>query len=266
MKYVRLSVILLILLFSCRHIEKFPEYVTLPLSEENMELEAGFSRLSAHACSGAVNHATDYTLLDSLLVYKGWYLQHNESFQFERFQNLWEEFGQQAEKARLTEDAALKWFEATAFIFELTGNALMAEELEKIAALHLSALGPELFDSIVAPYVITKNVDHIWVNLFLPTTVNYTHSLGGDVTAVLHSEFPESGSIRLNFDTEIKRYIEVYVRIPSWAKNTSVTVKKVKYFTQPGNYCLIAKKWKSGDVVEIEIPLENLPDYLKSNI
>lgn len=266
MKYVSLSFILLILLFSCRHVEKFPEYVTLPLSGENMELQDGYSRLSAHSRSGAVNQVTDYTLLDSLLVYKEWYIQHNEAFQFETYQNLWKQFGQQAENARLTEDAAIKWFEATAFIFELTGNALMTEELEKIAALYLSALGPELFDSIVGPYVITKNVDHIWVNLFLPATVNYTHSLGGDVTAVLHSEFPESGSIRLNFDTEIKRYIEVYVRIPSWAENASVTVKKVKYFAQPGNYCLIAKKWKSGDVVEIEIPLENLPAYLqKSN-
>jgi DUF1680 family protein len=105
--------------------------------------------------------------------------------------------------------------------------------------------------------VLTKNGDHIYVNLFNPVEINYQHSLGGEVTFRQETTYPESGSVRLHFDNAENRYIELYIRIPEWAEGTSVVVKKVKYFTQPGSYCVIAKKWKQGDVVEIELPIEN---------
>jgi DUF1680 family protein len=62
---------------------------------------------------------------------------------------------------------------------------------------------------------------------------------------------------------ETKRYIELWIRIPEWAHNASVTVKGVKYLSQPGSYSRVAKQWKEGDVVEVELPLQNVPGYLK---
>ena len=168
-----------------------------------------------------------------------------------------------AENSHLNEEVATKWFDITGFIFGLTGNAVIAEELEKISILHLSNHQPAFRDSLVLPYIFTKNTDQIWVNLFLPAELNYTHSMGGKVKILIDTVFPESGSIRLNFSMETKRQIKLHIRIPSWAENASVTVKKVRYFAQPGSYCLISKNWKEGDVVEIELPVENLPDYLK---
>jgi len=47
------------------------------------------------------------------------------------------------------------------------------------------------------------------------------------------------------------RYIEISIRIPDWARNATVTEKNVKYVATPGSYCFIARKWNSGDVIEI---------------
>lgn len=255
MKYINLSVILIFLLFSCRRVEKFPEYVTQSLSYGNVRLTDDLNRFFRDQDSTPDKKSSNYSTLDSLIMFKELYLQRSEAFQLERFQQLWERFRQQTENVYLNDEVAMKWFDVTGFIFQLTGNALIAEELEKISVLHLSNLQPAVRDSLVKSYIFTKNLDHVWVNLFLPAELNYTHSLGGEVNISMDSNFPESGSIRLNFSMETKRHIEIFVRIPSWADDASVTVKKVKYFARPGSYCLIAKKWKEGDVVEIEIPV-----------
>jgi hypothetical protein len=265
MKYFEWTVLLLFLFSSCSEAEKFPEYVTLPLNNKDVNITTELNRLYPDSGSAPDKKTGDYSVLDSLMVFKEMYLQRNEAFHLERLQKMWIRARQQTENAYLNDDVAVQWFNITGFIFELTGNALFAEELEKISVLHLPNLQPAFRDSLVIPYIFTKNLDHIWVNLFLPAELNYTHSLGGEVNISMETDFPENGSIRLNISMETKRHIEIFVRIPSWADDASVTVKKVKYFARPGSYCLIAKKWKEGDVVEIEIPVKNLPSYLKTS-
>ena len=67
----------------------------------------------------------------------------------------------------------------------------------------------------IEPFVLTKNGDHIYVNLFNPVEINYQHSLGGEVTFRQETAYPESGSVRLHFDNAENRYIELYIRIPN---------------------------------------------------
>ena len=130
---------------------------------------------------------------------------------------------------------------------ELTGEAIFAEVLETYQ------LDSSTRD-YTKPFVITKSIDHIHVNLFEPTEIKYDHTLGGEVQFRMETAYPNSGKIKFHFGMTERRYIEVYIRIPEWAEGTTVTVKKVKYFASPGSYCKIAKKWKEGDVVEVEIP------------
>ncbi len=206
-----------------------------------------------------------FAALNELSGFQQMYLQENEEFELEKFLASWQKFKNNTSSHQLTQEENLQWFQITGFLFQLTGEARFAEEMEKIAW-NSFAGESQLFDSLVSPYIFTKNVDHIHINLFLPKEISYQHTLGGGVKIAQKTSFPESGSIRINFNMEIKRYIEVFVRIPVWAEGTSVTVKGVKYFAQPGQYCIIAKKWKEGDVIEIEFPHENLPDYLKRKV
>lgn len=145
---------------------------------------------------------------------------------------------------------AAKWFQINALLLELTSNELYAYVLESTIKAN-----PDL-NVVAEPLIVTKNADHLYVNLFQPIELNYPHTLGGDVSFKMETNYPESGSIQLHFGMSIKRYIELYIRIPEWAEGATVTVKKVKYLTQAGSYCKIAKKWKEGDLVEIEFPIE----------
>lgn len=246
---------------ACSNQVKFPEMVTQPVIKNGEEIYAEKEIGAGEKVfqNGNVEIQTDLQLLIS---FHQKYFQKNEEFDLENFITNWEKFHQSTRLSQLNQQEVIHFFQMTGFLFQLTGEAKFAEEMEEIAWESFRNK-PQFFDSLISPYIFTKNVDHIHVNLFLPAEISYEHTLGGAVKIMQETDFPESGSIRLNFSMEIKRYIEVFVRIPAWAEGASVTVKGVKYFAQPGEYCIIAKKWKEDDVIEIEFPLGNLPDYLK---
>ncbi|HYQ58475.1 MAG TPA: hypothetical protein VEP89_14135 [Draconibacterium sp.] len=145
-----------------------------------------------------------------------------------------------------------EWIELTGFLLELTGEEKYAEALEELSKV-------KGVSNYFRPFIFTKNVDHIYVNLFNPIEISYQHTLGEKITFRLESSYPESGSIQLHAETTGKSYVEVYIRIPEWADGATVTEKRVKYLAKPGSYCKIAKKWNNGDFVEIELPMENYP-------
>lgn len=265
MKRLFFTGIIFLFILSCTYHEKFPEPVTHPVTRTGKEFSAEQEMLQMHETLQSGAQTTTSVGLGDLLGYRHMYFQQDEGFDLEEFQVSWQEFKNNIEISQLPRKEVLQWFQLTGFLFQLTGEARFAEEMEKIAWMGFPDK-PHVFDSLVSPYIFTKNTDHVHVNFFLPAAIGYEHSLGGAVRIEQETDFPESGSIRLNFSMEIKRYIEIFVRIPSWAEGTSVTVKGVKYFAQPGQYSIIAKKWKEGDVVEIEIPTKNLPDYLNRKV
>jgi hypothetical protein len=253
------------IIFSCSYHEKFPEPVTQPVHPSGKEFLAEQDMLTTRENQENGKENGLSVELDELIGFQHMYFQKDEQFELETFLASWQDLKNNLKTNQLSHEEIFQWFRLTGFLFQLTGKARFAEELEEIAWKKFSAQ-PQVFDSLVSPYIFTKNVDHIHVNLFLPKEISYEHTLGGAVKIVQETDFPKSGSIRLNFSMEIKRYIEIFVRIPTWAEGASVTVKGVKYFVTPGLYSIIAKKWKEGNVIEIEFPLENLPDYLKKEV
>jgi hypothetical protein len=262
MKFKYLFYALVVVVFSsCKHQVKFPDLVTEKVAMGNVNFEDDFPRKSEIYPGNDAEKKT--SLPESLLQFKQQYVQRSETFDLNSFQQEWQNFKAQNDITDLGEQNLKNWFDVTGFLLQLTGDETFAAELERIVWSGFVGIAAGLPDSVFSPYIFTKNVDHIHLNLFLPAEISYEHTLGGAVKIAQQTNFPKSGSIRLNFSMEIKRYIEVFVRIPTWAEGASVTVKGVKYFAQPGEYCIIAKKWKEGDVVEIELPMNNLPDYLK---
>ena len=261
MKNLLLAGIIVFFLSSCNPPEKFPEFVTAKTEPENVNVAAGWNRNINHTNVPDVN-IENYPLLDSLMEFHKMYIEKNENFNLAKYRSTWGKLRNRINAQSLSVQEALQWFEVSGFLFQLTGDALVAEELQKIVWTRLSEY--EKLDSLIEPYIFTKSVDHIHLNLFIPAEISYEHSMGGRVKISQKTDFPASGSIWLTFEMEPKNYIELFVRIPSWAEQSSVTVKQVKYLTTPGVYSKIAKKWKEGDVVEIEMALNNLPEYFKT--
>lgn len=228
-------VFLFLVFVSCNYKEQFP----IKKSERILVGDTTVTRSNTH----------DYGPFESLFTFVNQFESQDSAFDLQAFEAEYEQF-RNLKNQEIYEGSALpSWIEINGLLLELTGKEKYAKELEKVSL-------NEAMTTYIEPFVITKSVDHIFVNLFEPAEISYQHSLGGQVIFRQETSYPESGSVRLHFEMTERRYIELSIRIPEWAEGTRVEVKGVKYFTKPGSYCLIAKKWKDGDLVEIELPIE----------
>ena len=125
-----------------------------------------------------------------------------------------------------------------------------------------------------------------WVNLFVPSTVKFTH---GDVQLVQTTDFPDGDTATLTLTMPASREFTLALRRPSWAGDGFVVKvngtpvpqppiaslraggaggRQIKQddhgVPQPSTYVELERTWKSGDRVELTLPkslrLEPTPD------
>ena len=238
MKVLFVFLLFSIFLLNCAS-EKFPEKISL--------------RIPNHENISAFNYAVKNKVLLELLNAEVEFYDKNENFNINRFEETWNTVLNNSVNFN-NKSEIIAWIEITGFLLELTGKEKFAAELEKteqFAKQQNIDVRKE-----IEKFVVTRNIDHLFVNLFKNTETKYTHSLGGEMVFIQETDYPATGKVNLHFKTTERRYAELYIRIPDWAEGTLVEVKKVKYFAPPGAYCKIAKKWKDGDLVEIQFPIE----------
>lgn len=235
---------------SCSHQDKFPtpisESVDIDLVELKFSLPVNLSTSNSKIIG-----------LQKLIDYSNQFQEKDDQFSLAEFKKSWIEVYRNMDLNNSNKSDIQQWFEITGLLLELTGEVGFATELERVALLGV------LKNDQLAPYVFTKNLDNLFTNIFTPAKIEYNHTTGGEVKIEMLTDYPKSGKIELKFNMTERRYIEVNIRIPDWAEGATVTVKRVKYFAAPGTYCKIAKKWKEGDLVEIEFPANKIPEYLK---
>lgn len=254
------AVLAFLFIASCNSSDNAPDFVTYKIVPDNAGLFPDTTSLFNERYSRPETGV--YPGLDSMIQFQLTYFRQQNRFNLERFRFYWEEFRKEIRNRKISKEEVYAWLDLTGFLFQLTGEAMVAEELERMVWLYFQNIPQMQPDSVIMPYVFTRNTDRIHVNLFLPAEISFEHSLGGQVKISQRTDFPESGKILLVFGMETKQYVELFVRIPSWAKDASVTVKGVKYLAPAGSYSQIFKKWKEGDEVKVEIFLDNLPGYI----
>ncbi len=72
------------------------------------------------------------------------------------------------------------------------------------------------------------------------------------------SQYPWQGNVTLKVEKCKKTPFEVQLRIPEWAKGSSVKVngEAVDVKIQAGTYAKIERKWKKGDVIYLDLPMD----------
>ncbi|KQV50124.1 glycoside hydrolase family 127 protein [Massilia sp. Root335] len=106
----------------------------------------------------------------------------------------------------------------------------------------------------------------LFVNLFIPSTLNWREK---NVRITQANDFPDQASTRITVDGDAKFALKI--RYPAWVAPGKLAVKvngkRVKVDAQPGSYVNIERAWKTGDRVDVSLPmamhLEQMPD--KSN-
>lgn len=103
-------------------------------------------------------------------------------------------------------------------------------------------------------YFHSADNTELYVNLFMPSTLDWT---AAGVKLTQATEYPEVGSSTITLNEAKGTELTIKVRIPGWSKGASLKVngQDAGVKVQAGSYAAIKRAWKSGDTIEITIPL-----------
>jgi uncharacterized protein len=115
---------------------------------------------------------------------------------------------------------------------------------------------------------VTGN-DGIYVNMFVGSTIKVERVVGTDVEMIQKTDYPWSGKVAITVNPKQSKDFTVYVRVPNrttselYTPTPQVTgIKKLLVngkATTPkivNGYAVITRKWKAGDKIEVELPME----------
>jgi DUF1680 family protein len=97
--------------------------------------------------------------------------------------------------------------------------------------------------------------DSLYVNLFIASTLNWRQK--GILLRQITS-FPETGKTRLEFRAASPQKFALHIRHPAWAPTASLSINGVaaESSRKAGSFIVLKRRWKTGDVVEVNLPME----------
>jgi len=116
------------------------------------------------------------------------------------------------------------------------------------------------FPQIAADYRISaylRDERGVYVNLYVPSSVRWTRD-SAQVALRQTGSYPEDSHVQLELTLSQPKAFALNLRIPAWAEAASIFVngKKVSGPAEPGAFAELQREWKTGDRVELELPLK----------
>lgn len=97
-----------------------------------------------------------------------------------------------------------------------------------------------------------KDASALYVNLFLPSAVTW-----GEIQLTQETGYPEKDTTTLTLQMARPATFPLKFRVPGWSRDVSVNVNGAPQTAActPGTWASITREWRSGDRVEIRIPM-----------
>lgn len=98
----------------------------------------------------------------------------------------------------------------------------------------------------------------LWVHHYGANQATIVLPGGGSMRLAMETEYPWNGKITLRlakFDST--RTVAIRMRVPEWTKEASLNVndQPAEVDAVPGSYAVLKRKWKDGDVIELNLPM-----------
>jgi DUF1680 family protein len=107
-------------------------------------------------------------------------------------------------------------------------------------------------------YMYSIADDGLYVNLFGGNELNTKLKDGSSLQIQQTTNYPWEGIVGFNFKQVPATETAIYLRLPGWCKNSSVKINgkpEPAMMTTNGNYILLKRKWKAGDVLQFEMDM-----------
>src|SRR5262249_40937088 len=100
-----------------------------------------------------------------------------------------------------------------------------------------------------------RDPNGVFVNLYIPSTLRFVQD-GARVSLTQKSKYPFDELVRFDISASKATEVAVTFRIPEWALDASISVDGgPEVPSVPGSFATIYRQWKTGDRVELNLPM-----------
>jgi DUF1680 family protein len=111
--------------------------------------------------------------------------------------------------------------------------------------------------------IYAHDKQNLYVNLFIPSTLNWKEK-GLSLTQNTKFPFEEQSSITLTLKKPLQ--FSIKFRYPSWIEDGKMKIrvnnKEISIAKDQNSYVSIERKWKTGDVISVVLPMQNKTEQL----
>ena len=96
----------------------------------------------------------------------------------------------------------------------------------------------------------------VYVNLYVPSTLQWNEN-GAALSLTQEGEYPYEDHVTFTLTSSRPAELKLHLRIPEWAQGAQVSVNGVQQrgMAIPGEFTAIKREWKTGDRIELDLPL-----------
>jgi DUF1680 family protein len=101
-----------------------------------------------------------------------------------------------------------------------------------------------------------REPEGVYVNLYIPSTARWVQN-GSQVSLTQNSAYPYDSLIKLETKLSKPAEFTMNLRIPAWAQDPEIRINGQSLWTSvvPGTFAAIHREWKTGDRIEVNLPL-----------
>jgi DUF1680 family protein len=125
----------------------------------------------------------------------------------------------------------------------------------------------------VPGYIYAKTNGRIYINLYADNTAGIDLN-GKQVEIIQQTSYPWDGQVKVVINPQVSTRFGLYLRVPGWARNEAIPGNLYSFTDQSeekiilkvngeeqnaklirGGYLILNRKWKTGDTVELVLPM-----------
>lgn len=110
----------------------------------------------------------------------------------------------------------------------------------------------------ISGWAYSKSENGIAVNLYGGNKLSTTLLDGSEIELSQVTNYPWEGKVEITIDKCKKDAFDMMLRIPGWAEGSTLKVNgaSVNANVEAGQFAVINRKWKKGDVITLDMPMD----------